>query len=128
LQPLANPNAVKPIPVDRTTLPQGTYRDVGYEARQVIDLEISAYVTEWRAQILEDEQGKRYVASFPEGVTRPVQYGIGVKVNAVYMSQYQLIPYQRIEDHFLDQMQLPVTNCKHRCFKLISSLHSAPID
>jgi len=46
LQPLANPNAVKPIPVDRTTLPQGTYRDVGYEARQVIDLEISANADE----------------------------------------------------------------------------------
>ena len=67
-------------------------------------------VTEWRAQILEDSQGKRYVAPFPEGVTRPVQYGIGVKVNSVYMSQYQLIPYNRIEDHFLDQMQIPVSS------------------
>jgi transposase len=38
-----------------------------------------------------------------------VQYGIGVKVNAVYMSQYQLIPYNRIEDHFQDQMQIPVS-------------------
>jgi len=35
-----------------------------------------------------------------------VQYGIGVKVNAVYMSQYQLIPYNRIEDHFQDQMRI----------------------
>jgi transposase len=82
---------------------------VGYEARQVIDLDISKVVTEYQAQILEDQNGKRYVASFPDGVTRPVQYGIGVKVNSVYMSQQQLIPYNRIEDHFLDQMQIPVS-------------------
>jgi transposase len=49
------------------------------------------------------------VATFPKDVTRPVQYGIGVKVNAVYMSQYQLIPYNRIQDHFLDQMGIPVS-------------------
>jgi len=25
------------------------------------------------------------------------------------MSQYQMIPYNRIEEHFLDQMQIPVS-------------------
>lgn len=109
LKQVADPDVIKPIPVDRNTLPQGNYREVGYEIRQVIDLDISTVVTEWQAQILEDDNGKRYVAPFPDGVTRPVQYGIGVKVNAVYMSQYQLIPYNRIEDHFLDQMQIPVS-------------------
>ena len=37
-----------------------------------------------------------------------VQYGNSVKVNSVYMSQYQLIPYNRIEDHFLEQLRIPV--------------------
>jgi transposase len=60
-------------------------------------------------QILEDGQGNRYVAPFPEGVNRSVQYGVGVKVNSVYMSQYQLIPYSRLEDHFEDQMKLPTS-------------------
>jgi transposase len=110
LQPVIDPDEIKIIPIDRKSLPHGQYREVGYESRQVIDLDIARVVTEWRAQILEDSQGKRYVALFPEGVTRPVQYGIGVKVNSVYMSQYQLIPYNRIEDHFLDQMQIPVSN------------------
>lgn len=109
LKQVADPDVIKTISVDRSTLPQGDYRDVGYETRQVVDIDISTVVTEWRAQILEDQNGKRYVASFPDDVTRPVQYGIGVKVNAVYMSQYQLIPYNRIEDHFLDQMQIPVS-------------------
>jgi len=38
-----------------------------------------------------------------------VQYGTGVKANAVYMSNYQLIPYNRIEDHFADQFRLPLS-------------------
>jgi len=83
---------------------------VEHESRQVVDLDISKFVTEWQAQILEDDQGKRYVAPFPEGVVRPVQYGIGVKVNSVYMSQYQLIPYNRIEDHFQERLNIPVSN------------------
>src|SRR3990172_2632950 len=58
---------------------------------------------------IKDQQGKRYVAPFPDGVTRPVQYGNSVKVNSVYMSQYQLIPYNRIEDHFLEQLRIPVS-------------------
>ncbi len=109
LKPVADPDEVRIITVDQDTLPQGAYREVGYESRQVIDLDISTVVTEWRAQILEDQNGKRYVAPFPKDVTRPVQYGIGVKVNSVYMSQYQLIPYHRIEDHFWDQLGLPLS-------------------
>ena len=109
LQPVSDPDEIQPILIDRRTLPKGRYQDVGYETRQVFDLDISKVVIEYRAQILEDQQGKRFVATFPEGVTRPAQYGVGVKVNAVYMSQYQLVPYNRIEDHFLDQMQMPIS-------------------
>jgi transposase len=110
LQPVADPDEIKILQIDRRCLPPGHYREVGYESRQVIDLDFIQMVTEWRAQILEDSQGKRYVAPFPEEITRPVQYGIGVKVNSVYMSQYQLIPYKRIEDHFQDQVGIPVSN------------------
>ena len=109
LQPVPDPDEIKILPVDRNTLPRGRYRKTGYEARQVIDLKISRVVTEYRAEVLKDQQGKRYVAPFPEGVTRPVQYGNSVKVNAVYMSQYQLTPYNRIEDHFLEQLRIPLS-------------------
>ena len=109
IEDIANPDIITIIPVDRSLLPSGQYRETGHEARQVIDLDISTVVTEWRAQILEDQHGKRYIAPFPEGVTRPVQYGVGVKVNSVYMSQYQMIPYNRIEEHFLDQMQISIS-------------------
>ena len=110
LEPVDDPDNVSEILVDRRTLPKGSqYREVGHESRQVIDIDISRFVIEYRAQVLEDDQGNRFVASFPEGVSRPVQYGLNLKANAVYMSQYQLIPYDRIRDHFQDQMHIPVS-------------------
>src|SRR6056297_365399 len=109
LQPVPDPDEVEVLQVDRGALPPGRYRQVGYESRQVVDLDISRVMTVFRAQILEDQQGNRYVAPFPEGVTRPVQYGNGVKVNTVYMSQFQLVPYSRIGDYLWEQMQIPVS-------------------
>jgi transposase len=110
LRPVSDPDIIKEIVIDRSLLPPGRYRSSGHEARQVIDLDITTLVTEWRAEVVVDEQGRRHVAPFPEGITRPVQYGIGVKVNAVYMSQFQMVPYNRIEDHFLEQMGIPVSS------------------
>jgi len=110
LEPVEDPDEVTEIKIDRRTLPKGSqYREAGYETRQVIDVDIARFVTEYRAQVLEDDQGNRFVASFPEGVNRPVQYGLSLKANAVYMSQHQLIPYDRIRDHFQDQMHIPVS-------------------
>jgi transposase len=109
LQSVADPDEIEVLQIDRSTLPAGHYREVGYEARQVIVLDIARGVTEYRAQILQDSQGNRYVAPFPAGVTRPAQYGQGVKINSVYMSQYQLIPYNRIVDHFVEQLRIPVS-------------------
>jgi len=109
LQKFADPDKVEEIKVDRSKLPEGQYKDAGYETRQVVDIDISRVVTEYRAQILEDENKKRYVAEFPKGVTRPVQYGTPVKANAVYLSQYQLIPYARLEEMFADQFGIPLS-------------------
>ena len=109
LQKFDTPDQVENIPVDRRTLPKGRYKDVGYESRQVVDIEISRVVTEYRAQILEDANGKRYTAPFPDGINRPIQYGIDVKVHSVYMSQYQLVPYKRIEEDFHDQVRIPIS-------------------
>jgi transposase len=106
---VSDPDVISTITVDQSTLPLGLYREVGFEARQVVDVDISTSVTEFRAQILEDQNGTRYTAPFPDGVTRPVQYGIGVKVNAVYLSQFQLIPYARVEEYFRGELQIPIS-------------------
>jgi transposase len=75
----------------------------------VFDIDIRRLVTEYRAQVLEDQFGKRFTALFPAEVTKAVQYGQGVKAQAVYLSQYQLIPYQRVQEQFQDQFQLPIS-------------------
>jgi transposase len=97
LQQVADPDAIKTVKVDRRTLPKGrTFRSVGYERRQVFELDIRRFITEYQAEILEDEQGNRIVAPFPSGVDRAVQYGPGLKAHAVYLSLYQLLPYERV--------------------------------
>ena len=109
LQRVDNPDRVEEIKVDRRKLPAGQYQQMGFETRQVFDIDISRVVTEYRAQVLEDDRGNRFVAAFPEGVTKAVQYGAGLKAHSVYMSQFQLIPYNRIQDHFADQLRIPVS-------------------
>ena len=109
LKPIAEPDDIRTLKLDKRTLPAGDYQEVGFERRQIIDLRIERYVTEFRAQILKNAKGKRFVAPFPEGVTRPVQYGASVKANAVYLSMFQLIPYDRVRTHFAENFDLPIS-------------------
>ena len=109
LQPADNPDNIVTLKLDRRKLPRGQYREAGFEKRQVVDIEISRVVTEYRAQILEDSKGNQYVADFPEGIIQPIQYGQSVKSHAVYLSQFQLIPYERVADYFIHEASIPVS-------------------
>jgi transposase len=109
LEPVDDPDEVECIAIDKRTLPRGRYTDAGYEARQVIEILVQRHVVEYRAQILHDAQGQSFVAEFPPGVTRPIQYGGSVKVQSVYTSQQQLIPYDRVCDYFHDQCGIPIS-------------------
>jgi transposase len=124
LQKIEHPDKIERIKLDKRKLPKGEYRDVGYESRQVFDINITRIVTEYRAQILEDQHGRRFTAEFPAHVKCDVQYGSEAKVSAVYMSQFQLIPYQRIQDQFAEQMKLPLSagtifNFNQEAYKLL---------
>lgn len=105
-----NPDITHKLPVDKTLLPKGNYKEIGYETRQVVDIEFKRVVTEYQAQILENEFGKRFVAPFPDGVNSRIQYGNGLKAHAVYLSQYQLLPYERIREYFADQLAIPLSS------------------
>ncbi|OOP57062.1 MAG: IS66 family transposase [Candidatus Brocadia carolinensis] len=109
LEKVENPDKVEVLEVDRRRYPRGTYKVVDYEARQVFDIKIARVVTEYRAEIVEDAEGNRIVASFPEGVTKAVQYGPDLKAHAVSMSQYQLIPYKGVREYFEEQMGIPLS-------------------
>ena len=104
-----NPDGIETITIDRRTIPAGQYSAAGFECRQVIEIEIEKKVVEYRAEILEDAAGNQFVAEFPAGVTRPVQYGNSIKAQAVYMSQQQLVPYERVRDYFADQCGIPIS-------------------
>lgn len=109
IEQIEDPDEIQEIQIDRSVLPTGDYEEVGYESRQVIDIQVSRFVTEYRAQILEGKNGERFVATFPEQVTRPVQYGSTLKAHVVYLSQYQLIPYHRVEEYFREQLHIPIS-------------------
>jgi transposase len=109
LEPVKNPDEVVKIKCEKKDLPKGKYKNVGYESRQVVNIHIRKKVTEYQAEILEDEQGNRFTAKFPGEVTQKIQYGESIKSHAVYLSQFQLLPYARIQDYFADQMKIPLS-------------------
>ncbi len=89
------------LSLDRRTLPQGAkLKADGFESRQVIDVVLDFVVTEYQAEVLVDKDGTRYVADFPKHIKKAVQYGSTVKALSTYLSQYQLLPYNRVQEMF----------------------------
>jgi transposase len=109
LKPVSDPDIIQDIKIDKRTLPRGQYKESGFQARQIIDIDVSIVVTEYRAQILVDETGNRFVATFPDNVKRPIQYGSSIKAQSVYMSQYQLTPFARVQDFFMNQANITIS-------------------
>ena len=110
LKQIDEPDEVESILIDRRSIPKGDYEKAGVERRQVFDIQICRWVTEYQAEVLIDKiTGNRYVAPFPDEVGKAVQYGKKLKAHAVYMSQYQLIPYNRVQEFFAGQMDIPIS-------------------
>jgi transposase len=105
----SKPDETLVINIDKKTLPAGHYTEDRFETRQVFDIHICRKVTENQAQVLVNDEGERFVAPFPKAVSKAVQYGPQVKAHAVYMSQYQLIPYARIQEYFTEQLEIPIS-------------------
>ncbi len=98
------------LSIDLRTLPSNIKFTHGKpDIRQVIDLNFEFTVTEYRAEVLLGEDGSRFMATFPSHITKAIQYGLSVKSFAVYMSQYQLIPYARVAEVFKDQFGLSIS-------------------
>lgn len=79
-------------------------RVIGRECRQVFDLPpVKISVVEHQALTRRCGYcGHRTSGRFPLGVSAPVQYGPGISARAVYLLNYQLLPYKRTSELMRD--------------------------
>ena len=98
----------------------------GVESRQVHDLPpVRPVVTEHRAETKVCVCGHRNKAAFPQGVNAPVQYGSGVKAVAVYLNNFQMLPFERTCGLFADLFGFTVSqgtlaNFTRECHKRLA--------
>jgi transposase len=100
LMPVEKPDEVVELFVNRSELPQDSYKNVGYESRQSVEIRLTKNVIEYRAEVLENSKKEKFKAEFPKHVRRSIQYGPSVKSHSVYLSQYQLMPFNRLTQYF----------------------------
>ena len=121
LEQVDDPDEVHTINIDMRCLPHGNYEILPAEKRQIIELEVVKKVIEYRVEVLSNGAGDVFRAPFPAGVNHPVQYGSSVKIQAVYMSQFQLVPYERLSRYFGDTCDIRLSQgsiLKHPLIKL----------
>jgi len=105
LKAVSNPDHVKVYSVRKCQHCQMSLRKVKaerHEKRQVFDLPpVRMEVTEHRVEVKCCPQcRKESKGEFPKDVTQPVQYGVQVKSQAVFLNQYQMIPLKRVSETF----------------------------
>jgi len=105
---------------------------IDYERRQVFDIPPKKYiVTEHRGEVKECPHcGQINRAEFPEDVKSPVQYGARVKAAAAYLTNYQLLPYERTGELFEDLYSIPIcqatlVNTNYMCADLLEEEEKA---
>jgi transposase len=97
--------------------------DILPERRQVVELEIRRKVTEYRTVAGTCTCGRAHRSDFPEGVAAPVQYGPSVSALAVYLTQYQLLPY--LDQHCWSAIR--ISGGMLNKIKFIAGYQTAPI-
>lgn len=81
------------------------------ECRQVFDIPpIKIQISEHRSEIKTCPCcASRNKGVFPDYVTQPVQYGAELQAVATYLSQYQMVPFKRLQELFNDLYQIPLS-------------------
>jgi transposase len=104
---------------------------INYERRQVFDLPpITIEVTEHQVEKkICPKCGHLNEAAFPENVGQPTQYGSRLRASAVYLNQYQLIPYDRLSELFVDLFdhnlsQATIANANLFCYGILEPVEN----
>lgn len=104
---------VHPLPANCDVCGQSLAGVVGTEekeTRQVIDLPAIRFeVTEHRILRAQCRCGAQQCSSFPKEVPGAVQYGACVRAAAVYLTQYQQIPFKRCADALRDLFGIKIS-------------------
>jgi transposase len=113
LKAVAHPDYITVHRVKQCHHCQACLEDVttsGVEQRQVFDLpQPRVEVTEHQVEIKRcPDCGAENRACFPQSVTQPVQYGPEIRVLAVYLNQYQMLPLERVRETFGDVFEHPL--------------------
>jgi len=107
LEAVATPDAVVVHEVSccaNCEKPLKKVKAVAIEKRQVFDLpELRLQVTEHQAEIkVCPDCQKQTRATFPVGISQPVQYGNKIKSQLSYLHEYQLLPLGRVKETIHD--------------------------
>lgn len=127
-----NPDEIVIHAVDKCDICGESLKDVTPQRhiiRQIVDIpEIKAKVIEHRAEVKKCPKcRRRNTGKFPEEINNTVQYGKKVKAVAVYLTQYQLIPYKRgtelISDMFgINLSQGTMVNFNNYCHQKLEPI------
>ena len=103
-----------------------------YERRQVLDLPpIKVEVFEHQAdRTICPNCGCLNKATFPKEVAYPVQYGTRLKSVAAYLNQYQLVPFERLSEIFIDLFshrlsQSTLIDINRACYDILEPVEEA---
>ena len=93
-----------------------------YIKKQEVDVKFTVFITDHVIECGKCNCGVTHVASHPIHLNAPVQYGASVKGFVSYLTNYQIIPFERTQDLFRDIFNLPMSegtifNVANQCYK-----------
>ena len=114
LQQVSDPDLIKIHKVTACSKCGVNLEDIApirHECRQEFDIiKPRSIITEHQGEVkLCTSCLQSNTASFPRHINSPTQYGINVRSYSIYLNQYQLIPFKRLQEMFKDCFNLQIS-------------------